>query len=141
MDLKINLRELAMVIAENDYIERKATLLQLDIEALKSIADEGDAVAQNVTGLRYLEGRGVERNPALAFDYFMKSANQGFDRAKANVGVCYAEGDGVLQDTGTAFSWLRQASQQGNEFASEWIRYLAQQRAHRNPRYLHPTIG
>lgn len=123
-----------MIIA--NYKERKEKLLRLNIETLKSLADQGSAIAQTVTAVRYRDGIGVEKDPLLGFDYFLKAANQGFDVAQASVGVCYAQGEGTRRDVREAGFWLRQAAQQGNEFANKWIRYIAAQRALGNPNYI-----
>lgn len=49
----------------------------VDIEELKQLANAGDADAQWYWGWHYLAGEEVEKNEMIAFNLFMKSAQQG----------------------------------------------------------------
>jgi len=61
----------------------------------------------------YELGRGVTRDLTKAFDYYRKSATQGFAAAQFNVGNMYAGGIGVAQDSMESVLWFRQAADQG----------------------------
>jgi|SRR3954451_16563727 TPR repeat protein len=51
-----------------------------------TLAEKGDAYGQLQMGLHYLKGDGVKNNPALAREYFAKSAAQGNEAAKYQLG-------------------------------------------------------
>jgi hypothetical protein len=85
--------------------------------ALKQKADQGDAGAQLNLGLCYDNGRGVERDPVKAAEWYRKAADQGNADAQVNLGVCCAKGDGVERDLAKAAAWFRKAADQGDEGA------------------------
>ncbi len=56
----------------------------------------------------YKNGKGVEKNPKKALDYFVKAAKMGSDPAKRVIGDMYFEGVGVTQDFEEAVRWYKQ---------------------------------
>ena len=52
----------------------------------------GDARAQSNIGAAFLEGRGVERDPAKAADWLRRAAEQGDVGGQRNLALCYYEG-------------------------------------------------
>jgi TPR repeat protein len=60
-------------------------------------------------GLRYLEGRGVERNDALAARWLERAAGCGHDAARFMTGHFYREGRGVEQNAAEAVRCYRQS--------------------------------
>ena len=92
--------QLAIEMAENGNIEAAAFLgnqyyfgwdvLEQDYsKALKflTIAAEGNhAMSLFLLGYMYGSGRGVERDPVKAFEWFLKAAEQGVPEAMYNVG-------------------------------------------------------
>jgi TPR repeat protein len=88
-----------------------------DIEALRSAADGGDAVAQLKLGDAYLAGHGVPRDAEQAMQWFRKSAGIGNTMAINNIGMMYEHGFGVTQDFAEAAKWYRRAAEQDNAIA------------------------
>lgn len=82
-----------------------------------SYAEQGYAEAQYYVGLMYDDGKGVERDPAQAAEWYRKAAMQGIAAAQSNLGAMYETGDGVRTDRGLAEKWYRLAAGQGDEEA------------------------
>jgi TPR repeat protein len=64
---------------------------QKQFEEIKAKAAQGDAVAQNELGTRYLRGQGVAKDPAEAVKWFRKAADQSQPIAAVaqyNLGYC-----------------------------------------------------
>jgi len=96
----------AAAYTRGDY----ATALQL----FRSLADQGDASAQNYLGFMYEKGRGVPQDYAAAVTWYRKAAEQGDATAQHNLGWMYANGQGVPQDYAVAVTWYRKAAEQGD---------------------------
>lgn len=58
----------------------------------------------------YMEGRGVERNPAEAVRWPHLAAEQGYVVAQLDLGYLYGVGQGVPQDDAEALRWFRRAA-------------------------------
>ncbi|MDR1110911.1 MAG: sel1 repeat family protein [Deltaproteobacteria bacterium] len=71
----------------------------------------------------YVSGPGREMDPALALEYFGKSAALGYSPAQRLLGVMYLDGDILPKDFALARKWLTLASDQGDQLAAY---YLAQ---------------
>ena len=56
------------------------------------VAELGIPEAQNEMGIRFFVGEGVEKNRAVAMDWFGKAAAQGYADACYNLGICHAYG-------------------------------------------------
>ena len=54
---------------------------------LQPLAAQGDAVAQEVLGVMYAEGQGVQKDEAQAVQLFRQAAEQGNDRGQYNLGA------------------------------------------------------
>lgn len=54
----------------------------------------------------YLEGRGVGRDTAQAFQLFAKAAARGYAVAQNNLALMYANGEAVKRDYVKAYAWL-----------------------------------
>ena len=61
----------------------------------------------------YFAGRGIEKDEAEAFKWFLKSAEHGYAVAQYTVGSCYFTGRGVPLNKEEAVPWLRKAAAQG----------------------------
>jgi TPR repeat protein len=57
----------------------------------------------------YLEGECVEKNPALAVQWFRKAADQGLVGSMTTLAMMYEEGNGVEQDLEKANELYRAA--------------------------------
>ena len=58
----------------------------------------GDMKCQNALGCFYRRGIGTNQDFSKAFEWFDKSAKQGFDKAKFNLSICYKKGEGTAVD-------------------------------------------
>ena len=81
-----------------------------DMATLTRQAQSGDAEAQVDLANEYYE----QGNHAKAFEWYTKSANQGYADAQFNLGVMYAQGKGVRQDCQKAVEWFTKAAGQGD---------------------------
>ena len=88
-----------------------------DVAGLRSLATEGDAVAQYNLGEKYADGEGVPQDAAEAVTWFRRAADQGHGSAQYSLGWMYANGEGVPQDDAEAVRWYRRAADQGNNKA------------------------
>ena len=88
-----------------------------DLEALRALAEQGDADAQYGLGLMYANGRGVPEDDAEAVRWWRLAAEQGHARAQYNLGYMYRNGDGVPRDNVLAYMWWNLAAAQGHESA------------------------
>lgn len=79
----------------------------------KLLANDGDAIAQNMIGDFYLKGVGVPQDYAESARWFMLAAENGLPFAQAQLGVMSHEGKGVSQSDINAVSWLNLAAHQG----------------------------
>jgi uncharacterized protein len=82
------------------------------IKPLMRQAKLGKAVAQNCLGSCYDYGRGVDKRPLRAFEWYQKAADQGFAVGQLNVGICYEKGIGVVRDQKKGFEWTAKAAEQ-----------------------------
>lgn len=90
----------------------------------RSLAEQGDANAQNCIGLMYEWGdEGVRTNYNEAFKWFSKAANQGHAEAQFNLGLLYKSGRGVLKDEKKAVKWYRKSAEQGNVHGQSALGY------------------
>lgn len=95
-----------------------------EIDDLKALANNGNAVAQYNLGIMYAEGLGVQENNKEAVKWFKLAAEQGDTGAQYNLGVMYTKGLGIKQDYNEAFRWFKLAAEQGNADAKEALKRL-----------------
>lgn len=77
-------------------------------------ANQGYAIAQDITGGCYHQGQGVEKDLEIAFYWFTLAADQGYASAQCNVGYCYNQGHGVEKNFEKAFHRFKLAADQGH---------------------------
>jgi len=83
-------------------------------------ASRGDANAESVLGLMYVNGQGVPHDPIQALYWLTKAANQGVAAAQNQVALIYCTGGpGVTQDLAQAAIWFRKAADQDDATAQE----------------------
>lgn len=80
-----------------------------DLAALRSQAESGSAQAQFDLGVRYQQGKGVDRDPAMAVGWFRKAAEQGDVPAMINLAAIALGATGSPFDGKSAEEWLRKA--------------------------------
>lgn len=66
----------------------------------------------------YAYGHGVEQDYVKAFEWYIKSANQGYNIAQCKIGELYDGGYGVKQDYEKAFEWHIQSAEKGISIAN-----------------------
>lgn len=76
------------------------------------LAEAGQPSAQAAIGQMYLDGHGVQQDPAQAAIWLEKAAGGNNARAQAQIGALYATGTGVPQDEMKASYWLLKAANQ-----------------------------
>ncbi len=84
----------------------------------KIIAEQANnAEAQNVLGYKYYFGIGTKKDWKRAYEWWMKSAKQGFPEAMQHLATMYMYGQYVEQDDKQAFAWTKKAANLGNAVA------------------------
>lgn len=95
-----------------------------DFSAFKAMAEAGDVKAQVKLAGMYETGKGVERDSAESFKWWLKAAEQGLAVAQHNVGVAYMVGIGVERDRAKALRWFTKAAEQGDTDAELYAKRL-----------------
>ena len=98
---------------------KSAAVLQTD-------AKQGIARAQRLLAMRYLRGRGVPKDEAIAFYWMQLAAQQHFSLAQRSLGELYENGLGIALDMTQASHWYSLAALQGDSIATEHLQRLAQ---------------
>lgn len=79
-------------------------------------------------GILLINGWGVNWNPFLAYDYFLKAAKDGMPQAQHIIGILHTDNLIVRRDYREAYHWIKKASDQGyapaNETKKELEKYL-----------------
>lgn len=87
----------------------------VELQMIEHEALDGDAGAQLLYGLAYLEGRdGLKADPAKAVHWLRRSARIGNPYAQMMLGKCYADGRGIPKDPEQAVRWWREAGRNDN---------------------------
>lgn len=75
-------------------------------EAFWPAARSGNADAEELIGVMYALGLGVEKDPVRAFEWYLRSAMKGHPGAQSGVGWYYEEGIGMpAPDLTRAYMW------------------------------------
>lgn len=83
----------------------------------RSLADQGQLMAEYMVGLMYANNQGVPQNYGEAMKWLRKAADQGEAKAQFNIGVLYFKGLGTQQSFAEASKWYRRAADQGEPAA------------------------
>ena len=76
------------------------------MEALRPAANSGNADAEELIGIMYAMGLGVERDDRRAFEWYMRSSMKGHPGAQSGVGWYYELGRGLpAPDLVRAYLW------------------------------------
>lgn len=92
--------------------------LQILQDAVKR---EDDVRLQNLLGLMYLDGKGVEVDYNKALEHIMIAASKGYPAAEYNLGHMYDNGLGVNKDERKAFEWYLKSAEQGLDKAQNAV--------------------
>ena len=79
----------------------------------RSLAEQGDATAQEHLGVMYENGLGVPEDYAEAVHWFRRAADQGLKTAQWFLGTMYQTGYGVQQDYVQAHMWYNLSAARG----------------------------
>ena len=79
----------------------------------QTLAEAGDAAAQNNLGILYDNGQGVVQDYGQARMWYEKAAAQGHAQAQYQLGCLYREGLGVEENDEEAEKWWQRAAAQG----------------------------
>ena len=91
---------------------------------LKTLAEQGDALAQHNLGYIYSIGQVVTQNYKEAVKWFRLAAKQGNTNSQHNLGLMYENGYGVTQDFKEAVKWFRLAAKQGDAPAQNDLGFM-----------------
>ncbi len=83
-------------------------------ERLRSAALAGDPLALHEIAVRYVEGKGVPRDPSIAAKFLTAASKLGLAPAQYRLASLYREGRGVKADKQEAFALFKQAGEQGH---------------------------
>jgi tetratricopeptide (TPR) repeat protein len=81
---------------------------------LRTLANQGDPVAQSNLGIMYENGEGVSQDYAEAARFYRLAADQGFAGAQFHLGLMYLSGHGVPRNDTEALRLYRLAAEQGS---------------------------
>jgi localization factor PodJL len=87
------------------------------LQRLTAQANQGNAKAELLVGLKYLDGDGVPVNEAEAAKWLERAANQGEAIAAYRLGTLYERGHGVPAVAAKAVQWYLLAAKLGNRKA------------------------
>ena len=80
------------------------------INAWRTYAARGNAEAQFLLGIAYVNGEGVPQDDARAVRWYRLGAEQGHALAQFYLGLAYAEGQGAPEDDIQAHMWYTLAA-------------------------------
>lgn len=97
--------EAAMTMEDitNAYAEGKYELI---FKRIVPLAESGQHKAEELLGIMYLNGQGVEKNAERALPWLNKAAEANQPLAQHHLGVIYYLGEAVSADTVRALMWL-----------------------------------
>jgi len=87
------------------------------LDHLTQLANAGNAKAELIVGLKYLDGDGVAVSEPDAAKWLERAAEQGLPVAQYRLGTLYERGRGVPADAVKALHWYELAAQAGNRKA------------------------
>ena len=74
-------------------------------EALWPAARSGNAEAEELIGVMYALGLGVEKDPVRAFEWYLRASMKGHPGAQSGIGWYYEVGIGTEIDLTRAYMW------------------------------------
>jgi localization factor PodJL len=87
------------------------------LDHVTQLANAGNAKAQTIIGLKYLNGEGRAVNEAEAAKWLERAAEAGEPVAQYRLGTLYEHGSGVPADAAKATHWYLASAMQGNRKA------------------------
>jgi len=90
----------------------------LVLKVIQTKADAGDAEAQYIAGVCT---QNAKHKREIAFEWLLKSANNGYADAQAAVALSLFKGKGVKRDAKAAIVWLQKANDNGSIEAKAYL--------------------
>jgi localization factor PodJL len=87
------------------------------LDRLTALANAGNAKAELIVALKYLDGDGVPANDTEGAKWLARAAQAGEPVAQYRMGTLYERGRGVPADLAKAAHWYQAAANQGNRKA------------------------
>jgi TPR repeat protein len=97
---------------------------QVALTEFTALAEKGNAEAQYILGIMYVEGKAVPLDYKVAMSWYRKAADQGHAGAQTSLGAMSARGLGVPMDYQTAMSWYLKAAEQGDPMAQNNLGFM-----------------
>ena len=116
-------------------------VLEETAEKIQRGAENGNPIQQYMLGFIYEDGQfGKTEDYKKAFEWYMKSAKQGYIDACSSLAICYLKGIGVEINLTEAYAWSLVAKAEGDEagrriaeaiktHAKDWKSYVEQAQA------------
>ena len=116
-DMKMDAKPAPSTAAQTPAAPQQIARPMSPLEKLTAQAGQGNAKAELLVGLKYLDGDGAPVNEAEAAKWLERAANQGEAIAAYRLGTLYERGHGVPADAGRAVKWYQLAAKLGNRKA------------------------
>ncbi|SLN76621.1 tetratricopeptide repeat protein [Roseisalinus antarcticus] len=95
------------------------------MEVFRPLARSGNADAEELIGVLYALGLGVERDPERAFDWYLRSSMKGHPGAQSGLGWYYETGLGLpAPDPVRAYLWYALSAIGGDEDALDSLEHI-----------------
>ena len=85
------------------------------LELFKSLAQDGNHIAQAMTGIMYASGQGTSANPEEAVKWYAASAHGGNTVGQSMLALAYYTGQGVPKSASAALYWTEKRIAQGDD--------------------------
>ena len=102
-------------ITDSDSTQKNA------IKIYTKAADKGDPIAQEMLGMYYYYGEGVEKNIKTAIGWLTKSAEQGNIRSQYMLADLYYFGKEIPKNHTFAAKWFKEAAELGDASAQYYL--------------------
>ena len=83
---------------------------EFPIDALRTMAEQGDPKAQYNLSKAYFSGKGIPKNQEAGLRWLIKAAESGSASAQGNLGFRYSNGKGLPQNLQEAAKWYAKAA-------------------------------
>ncbi len=115
-----NIEKAKELLSDNSPFNNEEVLFKM----ISDCAELGDAEAENLLGVFYINGVGTEKNLTKAYELISRAASKNNAKAQYNLGRMYKKGEGVSIDFQKAIDWFEKAKEQGNQRATYSLGYM-----------------
>lgn len=110
-------------------------------EALWPFARSGNADAEELIGVMYALGLGVEKDPVRAFEWYLRSSLKGHPGAQSGLGWYYEVGIGTQIDLVRAYMWYALSAIGGDPDAAMSQEEVVKKMTQEQIEHAHALIG